>query len=192
MAHRITPRIVALASILVILLALVGCGGGGTPSAEQTSAQVDSIKKIASTSGGGASGNGAATGTSGSSLPHATEDDLPLAPPRGTPTPDTDPDPDPNEFVAVEFEAVPQNDARLRPLIMYPAAMKAKKIGGTVYVKILIDKDGYYKRHIVRDSPDPALADAVVEQIKHFYCTPARKNGKPIKVWVNFEHEFKP
>lgn len=190
MARRITLRLVALASILVILLALVGCGGGGTP-AEQTAAQVDSIKKIASTSRGG-SGTSAATGGSSSNLPHATEDDLPLAPPRGTPTPDTDPDPDPNEFVAVEFEAVPQNDARLRPLIMYPAAMKAKKIGGTVYVKILIDKDGYYKRHIVRDSPDPALADAVVEQIKHFYCTPARKNGKPIKVWVNFEHEFKP
>ena len=191
MARRITLRLVALASILVILLALMGCGGGGTPS-EQTAAQVDSIKKIASTSGDGASGSGTATGTSGSALPHATEDDLPLAPPRGTPSPDTDPDPDPNDFVAVEYEAVPQNDARLHALIAYPAALKAKKIGGTVYVKTLIDKDGYYKRHIVRDSPDPALADAVVEQIKHFYCSPARKNGKPIKVWVNFEHEFKP
>ena len=183
----------ALCFFAVFFLALLtSCGGGGSSTGATGSAEVDSIKPV--TASGAQPSTASDKQSAGSSNPSKAADnaaDAPIKPPRTTVTPDADPDPDPNEFIQVEFEAVPQNEARIRAAIQYPPALKAKGIAGTVYVKVLIDKDGYYKSHLVRDSPDPALADAVVAAIKDLYCTPARKDGKPIKVWINFEHSFR-
>lgn len=172
-------------ALLALLLTLAACGGGGSAPA---TAEVDSVKAVTARPAEAASPT--APPASGSTAPTGAAEE-PLLPPRTKVTRDTDPDPDPNDFVQVEYEAVPQNEARVKALVRYPAELKGKNIKGTVYVKVLIDKDGYYKRHLLRDSPDPALAQAVVDQVKYLYYTPARKDGKPVKVWVNFEYEFK-
>lgn len=181
----------ALLTAVLFLTGLTACGGGGS-SATAPAAAADSsatATSAATPSGGATASSGASAAPAGGAAPTAVTEG-PIRPPRTTVTPDPDPDPDPNEFVQLEYEAVPQNEARIRQAIQYPAALKGKKITGTVYVKVLIDKDGYYKSHLVRDSPDPALAQAVVDQVKNLYCSPARLNGKPIKVWVNFEYTF--
>lgn len=104
---------------------------------------------------------------------------------------DKDPDPDPSELIQVEFEPVPKNLDKVNGAIVYPEACKKEGVKGTVYLKVLINKQGYYVKHIVRESPDKRLTDAVVAQAKKLQYTPARKNGQPVKLWMAYEYEFK-
>lgn len=114
-----------------------------------------------------------------------------LNPPvRKTTTPDYDPDPAPNELQRVDFDAEPVNLHLVHKAVVYPPDALKEGIKGTVALKVLIDLDGYYKRHILRGSPDGRLTDALVEQVMKVQYKPARREGKPVKVWVNISHTF--
>ncbi len=102
--------------------------------------------------------------------------------------PDPTPDPSPSEFVEVDQEPVLLNWEQLKRNIKKPKDVNAS---GTVYVKVLISKKGFYRGHVIRKSPHPRLSMAVVEQVKKIRAKPAKKDGKPVKVWVNLKYEFK-
>ena len=102
--------------------------------------------------------------------------------------PDPTPDPSPSEFVLVDKEPVLLNWDKLKKQIKKPEGVNAK---GTVYLKVLISKKGFYRGHVIRKSPHPKLSMAVVEQVKKIKAVPAKKDGKPVKVWVNLSYEFK-
>ena len=102
--------------------------------------------------------------------------------------PDPTPDPSPSEFVLVDKEPVLLNWNKLKKQIKKPEGVNAK---GTVYLKVLISKKGFYRGHVIRKSPHPKLSMAVVEQVKKIKAIPAKKDGKPVKVWVNLSYEFK-
>lgn len=100
---------------------------------------------------------------------------------------DPAPDPAPNEFVQLAYEPTPLNLVAVRQAINQANTSGVK---GKVYLKILVDKDGYYKRHIVRRTPDERLTEAVVAGVKRMKWSPASTGSSPTKAWVAFDHSF--
>ncbi|MDX2063416.1 MAG: energy transducer TonB [Bacteroidia bacterium] len=119
------------------------------------------------------------------------EDEPLTEPDRTQATQDYNPPPDDSEFVKVDTDAEPLNLKAVHAAIVYPPDAKAAGKQGTVSLKVLIDADGWYGQHKVRSSPDKRLTAAVVEQVKKIRYRPAKLDGKPVKVWVNFEHTFR-
>jgi TonB family protein len=102
-----------------------------------------------------------------------------------------DPDPEPDEFTKVDSEPIPINLNKVLETIVYPPDAKREGVKGTVYIKILIDRDGNPKDFYVRSSPDNRLKLAVLDKLKYAKYKPALLNGKPVKDWVQIEYEFK-
>lgn len=100
-----------------------------------------------------------------------------------------DPDAEPgiDEFIPVEKP--PQIVKRVVPA--YPAMAMRAGLEGTVYVKILVDKDGKPKKCVVIKSTTEIFNDAAVEAAMQFIFTPAVMNNGPVKVWVAVPFKFK-
>jgi len=100
-----------------------------------------------------------------------------------------DPDAEPgiDEFIPVEKP--PQIVKRVVPL--YPPMAMRAGLEGTVYVKILVDKDGKPKKAVVIKSTTEIFNDAAVEAAMQFIFTPAVMNNGPVKVWVAVPFKFK-
>jgi len=100
-------------------------------------------------------------------------------------------DPDPNAFVIVEEEPRPVNMDDIKKLIGYPAMAKEAEIEGKVIVRVLVDKTGKYKKHVVLKDPHPILTKAVEKKLSSLQFTPGIQGGQPIKVWVTIPFDFK-
>ena len=100
-----------------------------------------------------------------------------------------DPDAEPgiDEFVPVEKP--PQIVKRVIPL--YPPMAMRAGLEGTVYVKILVDKDGKPKKAVVIKSTTEIFNEAAVDAAMQFIFTPAVMNNGPVKVWVAVPFKFK-
>lgn len=100
-------------------------------------------------------------------------------------------DPDPFKFVMVDQEPQPVNMDDIKKRIGYPPTAKEAGIEGVVVVRILVDKNGNYVKHIVMQSPHPLLTKAVEKEIRNLKFTPGIQAGRPIKVWVTIPFRFK-
>jgi protein TonB len=97
----------------------------------------------------------------------------------------------PNDFVLLEKEPAPVNMDDLRKMIGYPPMAKEAEIEGKVILRVQVDKNGRYKKHIVIKDPHPILTKAVTDKINNLSFTPGIQAGKPIKVWVTIPFDFK-
>ena len=102
-----------------------------------------------------------------------------------------DEDPDPSAFVIVEEEPRPVNMDNIKKAIGYPAMAKEAEIEGKVIVRVLVDKQGKYKKHVVLKDPHPILTKAVEKKLNMLQFTPGIQGGQPIKVWVTIPFDFK-
>lgn len=71
----------------------------------------------------------------------------------------------------------------------YPASAKAKRLGGTVYVRVRIDPEG----RVVNAAPicsDPELGAAGVAAAKNSRFSPTSKNGQPISIYGLVTYNF--
>ncbi len=102
-----------------------------------------------------------------------------------------DEDPDPSAFVIVEEEPRPVNMDNIKKAIGYPAMAKEAEIEGKVIVRVLVDKTGKYKKHVVLKDPHPILTKAVEKKLNMLQFTPGIQGGQPIKVWVTIPFDFK-
>ncbi len=102
-----------------------------------------------------------------------------------------DNDPNPNDFIIVEEEPRPVNMDDIKKLIGYPAMAKEAEIEGKVIVRVLVDKTGKYKKHVVLKDPHPILTKAVEKKLNSLQFTPGIQGGNPIKVWVTIPFDFK-
>jgi len=100
---------------------------------------------------------------------------------------DPDAEPGMDEFIPVEKP--PQIVRRTVPV--YPEMAMRAGLEGTVYVKILVDKDGKPKKAVVIKSTTEIFNDAAVEAAMQFIFTPAVMNNGPVKVWVAVPFKFK-
>lgn len=97
----------------------------------------------------------------------------------------------PNEFVLLEKEPAPVNMDDIKKLIGYPPMAKEAEIEGKVILRVQVDINGSYVRHIKIKDPHPILTKAVEDQIRNLKFTPGIQAGKPIKVWVTIPFDFK-
>lgn len=98
-----------------------------------------------------------------------------------------DDEPGMDEFIPVEKP--PQIVTRVIP--KYPEMAIKAGLEGTVWVKILVDKDGKPKKAVVVKSTTELFNDPAVEAAMQFVFTPAYMNNGPVKVWVSFPFKFK-
>jgi protein TonB len=89
-------------------------------------------------------------------------------------------------FVPVEKE--PQVVKRVIP--RYPEMAIRAGLEGTVWVKILVDKDGRARKAVVIKSTAEMFNDDAVKAALEFVFTPAVMNNGPVKVWVSIPFRF--
>jgi hypothetical protein len=99
-------------------------------------------------------------------------------------------EPDVNDVIVAEKQPVPINMMEVRKRIGYPKAARRK--GGTVVARVLVDEKGNYVRHVIINVGHPILSEAVEEHISLLKFSPAIQGGKPIKLWTNIPFGFKP
>jgi protein TonB len=92
-----------------------------------------------------------------------------------------------DEFVPVEKQ--PQIVKKIVPT--YPDMAMRAGIEGTVWVKILVDKDGKPKKAVIVKSTSDIFDDAAKEAAMQFLFTPAIMNNGPVKVWVSIPFRFR-
>ncbi|MEK7250469.1 MAG: energy transducer TonB, partial [Bacteroidota bacterium] len=89
-------------------------------------------------------------------------------------------------FIPVEKQ--PQIVKRVIP--KYPDMAIRAGLEGTVWVKILVDKDGMPKKAVVIKSTAELFNDEAVKAAMGFVFTPAVMNNGPVKVWVSIPFKF--
>ena len=96
-------------------------------------------------------------------------------------------DPDMNAFIPVEKE--PDLVVSTKP--DYPEIAKRAGVEGTVFVKILIDKDGKPKKAVVIKSSADMFNEVSIAAAMKCVFTPAIQNKHPISVWLVMPFKFK-
>jgi hypothetical protein len=94
--------------------------------------------------------------------------------------------PDPKEFVLLEREPVPLNLDSVKQLIRHPQAC----IEGKVIVRLLMDENGKYMKHIILKTAHPMCTEAVEPVLHLIRFTPALIEGKAVKTWVTIPFKF--
>ena len=118
--------------------------------------------------------------------------DIPIETGTGTGVIDVEEKEEPNagDFIFVSHEPEPVNMDDVKELIGYPALAIENGIQGEVMVRVLVDKEGRYRRHKVTKKAHPLLAEAVEKQIPKLVFTPALQGNKPVMFWVNVPFRF--
>lgn len=88
-------------------------------------------------------------------------------------------------------EPRPVNINSVRDLIGYPPQAVEAEIEGKVVVRVLVNKRGTYKKHVVLADPHRILTRAVEAQLDELIFTPGIQNNKPVNVWVTIPFDFK-
>ncbi len=99
-------------------------------------------------------------------------------------------DPDPNALILVDQQPEPINLEDIKKTIGYPELAMESRVQGTVITRVLIGIDGKYEKHIVISQGHPLLLKAVESEIKNLIFSPAQKEGKAIKYWMNIPFKF--
>ncbi|MEE9553698.1 MAG: TonB family protein [candidate division Zixibacteria bacterium] len=97
--------------------------------------------------------------------------------------------PQPDQFVP--FEEAPVQVNQVQPV--YPPLAQRAGIEGSVWINVLVDKDGKVRDVIVvKDSgANAGFEEAAVEAAYNTVWKPAIANGQPIAVWATYKVEFK-
>jgi TonB family protein len=74
---------------------------------------------------------------------------------------------------------------------LYPEAAMKKKVGGTVWLNVLVDQRGSVKSARVLKSDAEELNQAAMDAARKYAFTPGIYRNKPIPVWVSIPIEFR-
>lgn len=93
--------------------------------------------------------------------------------------------------VVVEYSMLTEKPETLEQGIpKYPELAKKAGIEGTVVVKVLVDLEGNVEATELVQSVE-VLDEAALEAARQFKFTPAKLDGKPVKVWMAVPFKFK-
>lgn len=101
-----------------------------------------------------------------------------------------DKEPGIEDFIFVSQNPEPINMDEVKKLIVMPELAVNIGLEGEVLVRILIDKEGLYRRHKVIKKVHPLLAEAVEKQIHKLKFIPAIQGDQAIMFWVNVPFRF--
>jgi protein TonB len=96
-------------------------------------------------------------------------------------------EPDPSAFIPVEKNPVPVKQVQPE----YPEIARRAGVEGTVWVKVLVDKEGKAKKAIIMKSDAEIFNDPAIEAAKQWVFTPAIMNNGPVAVWAAIPFRFK-
>lgn len=96
-------------------------------------------------------------------------------------------DEDPPDFVPVEQSPVPVK--QINP--EYPEIARRAGVEGTVWVKILVDKEGKAKKAVVMKSDNTIFDENAIKAALGWVFTPAMMNNGPVAVWAAVPFRFK-
>ena len=96
-------------------------------------------------------------------------------------------DEDPADFVPVEKQPVPVKQVQPE----YPDLARRAGLEGTVWVKILVDKEGKAKKAVIMKSDAEAFNDVAIKAALQWVFTPAMMNNGPVAVWAAVPFRFK-
>jgi TonB family protein len=96
-------------------------------------------------------------------------------------------DPEPGIFVPVSVDPVPV----IRAMPEYPEIARRANMEGTVWVKMLLDKEGRVKKAQVDKSNGDVFNDAALAAAMKWVFRPAMMNDGPVKVWVTIPFRFR-
>jgi TonB family protein len=74
---------------------------------------------------------------------------------------------------------------------LYPDAAMKKKLGGTVWLNVLVDQRGAVQSARVLKSDAEELNQAAIDAARKYAFTPGMYRNKPIPVWVSIPIEFR-
>lgn len=95
--------------------------------------------------------------------------------------------PEAGDFQAVEIPA--EQISIVKP--KYPPLLETAGIEGSVWVQVLVSKEGEVLRaQILKSSGVEGLDDAALESAWLVKYKPAIQNGRPVPTWVKYEVEF--
>ena len=100
-------------------------------------------------------------------------------------------EPDANAFITVDQEPQPLNMYEVRRAVGYPLIARDAGIEGNVVVRVLVDEEGKYVRHLVLNGVHPVLEKSVTAQLHQLTFSPAMLGGEPVKFWVNIPFAFR-
>jgi protein TonB len=95
-------------------------------------------------------------------------------------------EPSPDAFIPVE--KLPVAVRQVRP--EYPDIARRAGIEGTVWVKILVDKEGRVKKAIVLKSDSEIFDEPAIKAALQWVFAPAMMNKGPVAVWVALPFRF--
>jgi len=93
---------------------------------------------------------------------------------------------DPADFVPVEKQPIPVKQVKPE----YPDLARRAGIEGTVWVKILVDKEGKAKKAVVMKSDADVFNEPAVKAALQWVFTPAMMNNGPVAVWAAVPFRF--
>jgi len=96
-------------------------------------------------------------------------------------------DEDPADFVPVEKQPVPVKQVNPD----YPEIARRASVEGTVWVKILVDKEGKAKKAVVMKSDAEIFNEPAIKAALQWVFTPAMMNNGPVAVWAAVPFRFK-
>ena len=94
-------------------------------------------------------------------------------------------------FVYLDKEAHPVNLKKVTDQIEYPAELVLAGIEGRVVYRVLVDKEGNYRKHQLLNSPNDGLTFLADDYLKNLEFTPAVQNGQKVSSWVNIPIVYK-
>lgn len=96
--------------------------------------------------------------------------------------------PAPDEFVAVEERPVTIQQAQPK----YPEIARKANIEGSVWVKVLVDRNGNVKDAMIakESGSNAGFEEAALEAAKLTKWKPAMQNKQPVALWVTYEIKF--
>ncbi len=89
-----------------------------------------------------------------------------------------------------EVNTAPEMLVAAKPI--YSMEMIDGQVEGTVKIKLLIDTDGYVKKHIILNDLGHGTNEAIEKAVKKMEFTAARKDGKRVPVWIETTLNFTP
>ncbi len=96
-------------------------------------------------------------------------------------------DEDPPDFVPVEQQPVPIKQVNPE----YPEIARRAGVEGTVWVKILVDKEGKAKKAVLMKSDNEIFNESAIKAAMGWVFTPAMMNNGPVAVWAAVPFRFK-
>ena len=95
--------------------------------------------------------------------------------------------------IAGSVAGSPQDQPEVKKKVepWYPAILKKAGIEGQVWLKVLVDENGFVAKAETVKSTHPAFAASAIAAVKQWEFSPAMKDGKPIKAEVTIPFRFK-